>query len=56
VKKIREEKTKIKEYSNSRMTMLESSDFEDMWSFNHPHLSVKECQKKLHQMEVLVKK
>jgi hypothetical protein len=22
--------------------MLESSDFENMWSFNHPHLNVKD--------------
>ncbi len=36
--------------------MLESFDFKDVWSFNHPYLNVKECQKKLHRVEVLVKK
>jgi hypothetical protein len=38
------------------MTMLESFNFEDVWSFNHPHLNVKECQEKLHWMEVPMEK
>ncbi len=38
------------------MTTIKSSNFEDMWSFNCPHLSMENCQKKLHQVEVLVKK
>jgi hypothetical protein len=38
----REEETGSEEESSFGMTMLESSDFEDAWSFNHPHLSVKE--------------
>jgi hypothetical protein len=27
-----------------------------MWSFNHPHLNMKECWEKLHWVEVLVEK
>ncbi len=38
------------------MTTLESSNFKDMWSFNHPNLSMKKCHEKLHQVEVLVEK
>ncbi len=36
--------------------MPDSYDLEDMWSFNHPHLSMKDCQKQLRQVEVLLKK
>jgi hypothetical protein len=38
------------------VTTPESYDFKDMWSFNHPHLSVKDHREKLHQVEVLVEK
>jgi hypothetical protein len=38
------------------MTTLESSNFKDMWNFNHPHLNMKNHQEKLRQVEVLVKK
>jgi hypothetical protein len=37
------------------MTTLESFDFKDMWSFNHPHLSVKDHREKMCRREVLVK-
>ncbi len=36
--------------------MLESLNFKDMWSFNHPHLSMKNHQKQLHQVGELLKK
>jgi hypothetical protein len=36
--------------------MPESFDFKDVWSFNHPHLSVNECHEKLHQTKVHVEK
>jgi hypothetical protein len=38
------------------MTTCESSNFKDMWSFNHPNLSMKNYHEKLHQVEVLVEK
>jgi hypothetical protein len=42
IKKTKEEKIGSEENNSSRVTMPKSFDFEDMWSFNHPHLSVKE--------------
>jgi hypothetical protein len=39
------------------MTTLESTfDFKDVWSFTHPHLNMKECWEKLHQVEMHVEK
>jgi len=38
------------------MTTIKSSNFENMWSFNCPHLSMENRQKKLHQVEVPIKK
>jgi hypothetical protein len=48
VRKIREEEIGNEEDNNYQMIMLESFNFEDVWSFNHPHLSMKECREKLH--------
>ncbi len=56
VRKIRKEEIGSEEDSNSRVTTLESFDFKDVWNFNHPYMSVKECQKKLRQVEVFVEK
>lgn len=36
--------------------MPKSFDFEDMWSFNHPHLSVKDFWKQLRRVEVFIEK
>ncbi len=47
VRKIREEETESEKNNSFGMTMHESSNFKDMWSFNHPHLNVKEHRKKL---------
>jgi hypothetical protein len=44
------------EDNSSRITTLESSNFEDMWSFNHPHLNMKEHWEKLHRVEVPIEK
>jgi hypothetical protein len=33
-----------------------SSNFEDMWSFDYPHLSMKEHREKLHRVEVPIEK
>jgi hypothetical protein len=56
MKKIKEEEIGNDEDNNCKITMLESSNFEDMWSFNHPHLNMKEHWEKLHQVEVPIKK
>jgi hypothetical protein len=37
MKRTREEETRSEEDSNYGMTMPKSSNFEDVWSFNHPH-------------------
>ncbi len=51
-----QEKTKSEKDSIFGMTTCESSNFKDMWSFNHPNLSMKNYHEKLHQVEVLVEK
>ncbi len=51
-----QEETRSDEDNSSKVTTLDSSNFEDMWSFNHPHLNMKECWEKLHWVEVLVEK
>jgi hypothetical protein len=56
VKKNREEESKSEEDSISGVTTPASLNFKDVWSFNHPHLNVKEHWEKLHWMEVLVEK
>jgi hypothetical protein len=48
MRKTREEEIGSDEDNSSRITTLESSNFEDVWSFNHPHLNVKEHWEKLH--------
>ncbi len=44
MRKTRDEETRNEEDDSSRMTTIESFDFEDVWSFNHPHLSMKDHQ------------
>lgn len=56
IRKIREEEIGNEEDNNYHMIMLESFNFEDVWSFNHPHLSMKECREKLHSVEVPIEK
>jgi hypothetical protein len=56
MRKIKEEKNGSEKNSNFEMTMHESFDFKGVWSFNHPHLSVKDCLEKLCRVEVLVKR
>jgi hypothetical protein len=56
VGKTKEEEIGSEKDNNSGVTMPDSYDLEDMWSFNHPHLSMKDCQKQLRQVEVLLKK
>jgi hypothetical protein len=51
IQKNREEIIGSEEDNISRVTTLESSDFENVWSFNHPHLSVKKHREKLCQVE-----
>jgi len=41
MRKIKEEKIGSEEDNSFGMTMPKFFDFKDMWSFNHPHLSVK---------------
>jgi hypothetical protein len=56
MRETREEEIGSEEESNIGRTMLESFDFENVWTFNHPHLSMKEHQEKMHQVEVPIKK
>jgi hypothetical protein len=56
VGKTKEEKIRSEKDNNSGMTMPKSFDFEDMWSFNHPHLSVKDFWKQLRRVEVFIEK
>jgi hypothetical protein len=56
MKKTREEEIRSEKDSSFGVTTLESFDFEDVWNFNHLHLSVKDRLKKLHQVEVPMKK
>ncbi len=56
MRKIKEEETGSEEDNSFGVITLESSNSEDVWSFNHPHLSMKEHREKLCQVEVLVKK
>ncbi len=37
MRRTREEKIRNEEDSNYGVTTLESSNFKDVWSFNHPH-------------------
>jgi hypothetical protein len=53
---IKEEETKSEEDNSFGVTMPKFFDFKDLWSFNHPHLSVKDSQEKLCQMEVPIEK
>ncbi len=53
---IMEEEIRNGEDNNFGVTILKSYNFEDVWSSNHPHLSVKKCREKLCQVEVLVEK
>jgi hypothetical protein len=54
VKRTKEGETRSENNSNFGVTMPKSFDFEYMWSFNYPHLNVKDHWKKLCQVEVLV--
>jgi hypothetical protein len=56
MRKTKEEETRSDEDNSSKVTTPESSNFEDVWNFNHPHLNVKECWQKLHRVKVLVEK
>ncbi len=53
---IREEEIESEKNSNYGVTTHDSFNFKDVWSFNHPHLSVKDRMKKLHRVEVLVER
>jgi hypothetical protein len=44
---IMEEEIRNGEDNNFGVTILKSYNFEDVWSSNHPHLSVKKCREKL---------
>jgi hypothetical protein len=56
VKKTKEEEIKSEEDNSSRVTMPKSFDFKGVWSFNHPHLNVKEHQEKLHRVDMPIEK
>jgi hypothetical protein len=56
MRKTKEEEIGSDEDNSSRITMLESFNLENVWNFNHPHMSMKEHWEKLHQVEVLVEK
>ncbi len=47
MKRTKEEEIGSEEDSSYGVTMLEIFDFEDMWTFNHPHLSMKDHWEKL---------
>jgi hypothetical protein len=52
----RKEETRSEEDISFGVTTLQSFDFEDVLSFNHPHLNIKEHWKKLRQVEMPIKK
>jgi hypothetical protein len=52
----KEEEIGSEEDNSSRVTMLENFDFEDVWSFKHPHMNVKESREKLCEVEVPIEK
>jgi hypothetical protein len=56
VRKTREEETGSEEDNNSGVKTPKFFIFEDVWSFNHPHLSVKAHQEKLCRVEVPIGK
>ncbi len=56
MRRTREEKTRSEKDNSFGVTTLKNFDFKDMWSFNHPHLNVKDCWEKLRQVEVPIKK
>jgi CRISPR/Cas system-associated endonuclease/helicase Cas3 len=56
MRKTKEEEIRSEKDSSFGVTTLESFDFEDAWNFNHLHMSVKDCRKKLHKVEVPIKK
>jgi hypothetical protein len=56
VRKIKEEETSSEKGGSFGVTTHESFDFKDVWSFNHPHVSMKNFHEKVCQVEMLILK
>ncbi len=56
MRKIKEEETSSEKSSSFGVTTHESFDFKDVWSFDHPHLSMKDCHEKVCQVEMPIVK